>query len=122
MRGKKRARRAWPRIRASGLKEETPRSGLFLGLLLAVDAVGSPGKGLEPFPADLPAAQLAETEIVLVQSPEGIVDQHQLVALRIGKTQEKFLGVGTLGLVDDVLGNVGLDLFALVDELAELDG
>src|SRR5216684_2430401 len=95
--------------------EQHLREKSLLLKLLAVDAVRCPGDGGEAFVADRGAAVGAGAVRLAVETPEGLVDQHEEVALAVGEREVQFFGIGAGGLVGEVLDAiVGLGAGLLV--------
>jgi hypothetical protein len=67
-------------------------------------------------------ADLAHAEFAVREPLEGLVDEQELLPLAVRQAEEELLRVGGLGLVHQVLGDVGLHFLAFGDGLGELAG
>src|SRR4029079_18630791 len=117
------------RRRTTGTARERPRRGggrrapsepgrpgsqqaLFL-LLLAGDAPLRPRHRLQALAVHLVLAHDADAEAMVLDADEGLVDELQQVALRVGQAEEEFLGVRVRRLVGDVLRALLVGLLAV---------
>ena len=75
-------------------------------LFLALDAVAGPGDGFEALGIDLPPAGDALAEVAFADAGERTLDHLQELAVGVALVKEKFLVVGTGGLVGDILRRV----------------
>src|SRR5205814_2318138 len=74
--------------------------------LLAIDAVRRPGNGGEALLADHVAAVGALAVVAFADPVEGLVDQHEQVALAVGEGEVELFGVGAGRLVGQILDAV----------------
>lgn len=86
-----------------------------LDFLLALDAIGSPRKGFQPFLADFFAAVLAFTKGLFVDAVERLLDHLQLQVLTCALAEEHFTLVGGDGEIGRVLNVGGRGFASLLD-------
>src|SRR6266852_435877 len=72
-----------------------------LGFFLALDAMASPGNGVEPLGVDLFAAGNALPEAAFADARESAIDHVEQLPVVIALAEKKFLIVGTGGAVGD---------------------
>src|SRR5256885_5490577 len=75
-------------------KYPTLRQEPLLLQLLAIDAEGCPGNGLEALFTDGVTAVGADPEGIALDADESLVDQHEQLALAVGEGEVELFGVG----------------------------
>jgi hypothetical protein len=80
-----------------------------LGFFLALDAMASPGYGVEALGIDLFAAGDAFSEAAFTDARESTIDHIEQLAVVIALAEEEFFVVGTGGAVGDVLRGLVID-------------
>src|SRR5262249_44021468 len=93
-------------------RRERSQEALLL-LLLAGDASLGPRHCLQPLLLHLVLADDAEAVAMALDSDEGLVDELEQVALRVGEAEEELLGIGVGRLVRDVLRALLVGLLAV---------